>query len=325
MEIRNVKSDKIILLPYAERVGANTGANISKIANRQEVYLKNCCVSACSAKQSNPECDVAVVSNIDIPENYTQILEQNGVLIIKIPFDVFCFEDSYVWSLAFYKLCVLFHMVREWNYGYYAYMDTDVYVQGSLDSLWEECDQNIMLYDINHGLQVKDYRILMEEVEAFLGKRRLITHYGGEFVAANRDRAIAFSEKCLTIYREMVERGFTTTKGDEFILSVAADEMKIEVKNAGAYIYRFWTGSFRLVSTCYENNAVSILHVPAEKECGMIKLYDRYVSKGKKVRRGTLHRVLNLKRQALPLWVKFQIRKVWTEIKCVGSSRITAS
>ena len=48
-----------------------------------------------------------------------------------------------------------------------------------------------------------------------------------------------------------------------------------------AYIYRFWTGaSFRLVSTCYQYNRIIVLHVPAEKEKGMKKLYERYIQKG---------------------------------------------
>ena len=50
------------------------------------------------------------------------------------------------------------------------------------------------------------------------------------------------------------------TKGDEFILNLTVNEMKEIIKNAGAYICRFWTGlDFWLVSTCYEYNKVLIL------------------------------------------------------------------
>lgn len=76
------------------------------------------------------------------------------------------------------------------------------------------------------------------------------------------------------IYEEMVRKEFKTSKGDEFILSLAANEMKEIIKNAGAYICRCWTGlDFWLVSTCYEYNKVLILHLPAEKEKGLLKLY----------------------------------------------------
>lgn len=80
----------------------------------------------------------------------------------------------------------------------------------------------------------------------------------------------------------MLQKNFITTKGDEFILSLAANEMRESIKNAGAYIYRFWTGAgFRLISTCYEYNRITILHLPAEKEQGMLKIYDKYIKIGK--------------------------------------------
>lgn len=76
------------------------------------------------------------------------------------------------------------------------------------------------------------------------------------------------------IYEEMVRKEFKTSKGDEFILSLAVNEMKKNYKNAGAYICRCWTGlDFWLVSTCYEYNKVLILHLPAEKEKWLLKLY----------------------------------------------------
>ena len=58
--------------------------------------------------------------------------------------------------------------------------------------------------------------------------------------------------------------------------------MREDIKNAGAYIYRFWTGAkFRLVSSCYKNNKVLILHMPAEKTRGILQLYSKYIAKEK--------------------------------------------
>lgn len=65
----------------------------------------------------------------------------------------------------------------------------------------------------------------------------------------------------------MIQKKFQTSKGDEFIISLVAAEMPEYIKNAGAYIYIFWTeAAFRLISTCYEYNKILILHLPAEKE-----------------------------------------------------------
>lgn len=200
------------------------------------------------------------------------------VQIIHIPFDSFRFDAAYPWCLAFYKLCVLKHLC-EMTYDKVCYMDTDVFIQDSFDGIWKECKQNILLYDINHGLNTPNYVALCNEVEKFEGSRNLITHYGGEFFASSIEKSKVFSSECEEIFQRMSEKNFVTSKGDEFILSLAADKLKANIKNASPYVCRFWTGaSFRLVSTCYEYNRVVVLHMPAEKEHGMLKMYSRYIS-----------------------------------------------
>ena len=209
-----------------------------------------------------------------------KILREWDIQVLEIPYNEFEFPGDYTWSLAFYKLCVL-KRISEMKYMSVCYLDTDVYIQGNFEAIWRECEQNVMLYDINHGLNTDDYISLCDEVEEFYGNRKLITHYGGEFFAASSSNAKEFVNVCEQVYSKMLEKDFRTTKGDEFILSVAAENMKASIKNAGAYVYRFWTGaSFRLVSTCYEYNRIIVLHLPAEKEHGMLKMYDHYIRRG---------------------------------------------
>ncbi len=298
---------KLIFIPYAEIVNAESGVNISAKSARKEIYLKNCCVSLVSAKAYN-DCDVALVTNIDVPEQYKKVLEANGVLILKCEFDQFLFGLNYKWNLAFYKLCALYHISREYEYDFYSYLDADVYVKASFNDIWDECSNNILLYDICHGLQVRDYRIFLDEVRAFNGYS-LITHFGGEFFAANREQALAFSDRCLEIHKEMIQKDFLTTKGDEFILSIAAYDMKQQVKNAGAYIYRYWTDiNFRLVSTNYMYNPVAILHVPNEKEKGLLEIYDKYIRINKIPETEKVYNMLRIKRQPMVDVFKKKIR-----------------
>ncbi len=308
--MHNALTDRIILIPYANKDGANTGVNIGKDDKRIDIYLKNCCVALISAKHYNSDCDVALVTNIDIPEKYNEILRLHNIKIIKVPFDEFTFGDKYLWNLAFYKLCAVDYVLKNYDYKYVSYMDSDVYIQSSFDDIWEECNYSVLLYDINHGLQVKDYRIIVDEFYAFTGEKSLITHYGGEFFAANRDNARIFIDKCLDIYHEMIEKDFTTTKGDEFILSLAASQMKDRIKNAGAYIFRFWTASFRLVSTCYAFNPVTVLHLPSEKEQGMLTLYDKFIRKNKIPTKKTVWRICHLKNMRFKSRVGSLLRKV---------------
>ncbi len=270
----------LICIPFAYNPGMSSGVNLGGV-NKEKVYLKNICVAAISAKKRNPNCDVAVATNFDdaeIPTDILKLFHDWDVQIIHIPFDSFRFDAAYPWCLAFYKLCVLKHLC-EMTYDKVCYMDTDVFIQDSFDGIWKECNQNILLYDINHGLNTPNYVALCNEVEKFEGSRNLITHYGGEFFASSIEKSKVFSSECEEIFQRMSEKNFVTSKGDEFILSLAADKLKANIKNASPYVCRFWTGaSFRLVSTCYEYNRVVVLHMPAEKEHGMLKMYSRYIS-----------------------------------------------
>ncbi len=302
-------SGNIILIPFAFKEGVRGGVNVS--GDTYNTYLKNACVALCSAKHYNPESEVCLATNIkkeSLPLEYVEVLEKAGVSVLYVPFDTFVFPNDYQWSLAFYKLCVLKY-ISEKDYANICYMDTDIYVQGSFEDIWKEAWQNILLYDINHGLNVAHYREICEEFSSFTGERKYITHYGGEFFAASSFLAKEFIEELYAIYNKMIEQKFQTTKGDEFVLSLAADKMKTKIKNAGAYIFRFWTSySFRLVSTSYEFNRITLLHMPDEKNKGFIKLYDRYIKNGKIPKDKKVWKILRLKDLTLKDKVKKTIK-----------------
>lgn len=301
----------VILIPYADLEQKQSGVNIGKNLDRRKIYLQNVCVALISAKVYNPNTDVALVTNIELPVEYQKLLQSKDVLIFKEEYDRFVFPNDYTWSLAFYKLCALSKVLEKGQYDCYAYLDSDVYVQESFDTIWQECEKNILLYDINHGLGTKDYIEIEKEFQRFSPARgRLITHFGGEFFASNKANAVAFLNECIEIYQEMQSRNFCTTKGDEFIVSLAADKLKVQVKNAGAYIYRFWTRAFYLVSTCYQYNPITVLHVPDEKSRGMLKIYAKYIKRGKIPNRGTVWKILHLHKQPLSIKILMRIKRL---------------
>ena len=309
---------RAICIPFAFENDMQTGVNIADTNRAIHIYMKNACVALLSAKHYNPNCDVVFATNlenVDIPTEYRTILEKNQITILHIPFDFFRFPGEMKWSLAFYKLCVL-KALSESPYDAICYMDTDVFIQGGFDAIWEECQENILLYDINHGLNTKDYIILCDEVQDFLGHKKLITHYGGEFFASSKKNAQTFCSICEKIYAGMLNDGFSTSRGDEFIISLAADEMKQKIKNASPYIYRFWTGaSFRLISTCYQYNRILVLHVPAEKERGMIRLFDRYIKNNRIPNDSIVWSMFRFHRRTLKDKVAVTIKSVINYIK----------
>lgn len=307
-------NSKIIMIPYAFIPEMSTGANIKKLRKQQSTYLKNCTVALISAKKHNKnDTDVALVTNIKLDEEYEKILKKNDILIIEQDFDIFRFKNDYKWGLAFYKLCALYHISRNFNYSFISYLDSDVYVRSDFKDIWKECEYNILMYDINHGLHIKDYKDFVKDVSKFNKdtSNSLITQYGGEFYASNRQIAIEFSKKCLDIFQQMILNSFVTRFGDEFIISIAVQQFK--VKNAGAYIWRYWTRSFRLISTNYKFNPVIVLHLPDEKEDGFLKLYKKYIKKGKLPSDKQLFSILHLSHlsflERLKKIVKYFIRK----------------
>ena len=309
------ENKNLICVPFAYDYKAESGVNLtSNKIKRLEYYFKNLCVSLVSAKKHNQEDDVALITNLNediIEKEYIKILNKNNIKIIYCSFDEFVFQKDYLWNLAFYKLNILSYLEKNTDYKNICYMDADVYVQDNFQDIWKECEENIMLYDINHGLGTKDYEIICDEFEKFLDKKIYITHFGGEFLAINRKNIGKFIKSLKDVYNKMLQDNFKTTKGDEFILSIAANENKNIVKNAGAYIYRFWTSlEFRLVSTNYKYNRIVILHVPSEKQSGMIKIYDKYIKKNKLPKEEKVWRILHLMRPSLANRIKYELKKI---------------
>lgn len=295
--------NNIIMVPYANDKFMCGGVNVDE-KKRFDIYMKNCCVALLSAKKHNIDVDVALVTNIEVPAEYRTILENNNILIINVEFETFRFPNDYKWGLAFYKLCALKYVVENYDYEFYAYLDADVYIQSDFNLIWKECEQNILLYDINHGLQVRDYKMFLEDVNKFTKSDKMITQYGGEFFAASRVAATQFITECYEIFNKMQTEKFYTRFGDEFILSLVAYKNRDKVKNAGAYIFRFWTGSFRLVSTSYMFNPIAVIHVPDEKNCGIIKIYKYFTNKKKLPCIDRVYSTLHLKRRRIKTIIK---------------------
>ncbi len=291
----------LIFCAFAFDSAKKSSQNLRSVSadKKLDIYLQNMCVSLISAKKTNPNCDVALVASEVLPQKYFDILSKHNIAVFNEKFDEFLFPGDMLWSLAFYKLNVL-SKITKYGYSNYLMVDTDVYFQSAVNDLWEETQSNIMLYDINHRPSAKNCHDFHVEYCNLMGNADLpyITNYGGEFVAASHDNLVKFMNECTKIYNEMSSSNFTTRFGDEFILRIAASRMRQEIKNASGYIFRFWTGSYRLVSTSYQG-AVSVLHVPGEKKRGMLKLFKCVSRIGSFPKNTTVHKILHLSRIGL--------------------------
>ena len=176
----------LIFAAYAYNTEFQTSANMISLESKKNlaIYLQNAFVCLRSAKIHNPSDDVALFTNIDIPDKYRILFESNNILIKKIEFDHFKFSNEVKWGLAFFKLCALWHSVFDFNYEKIAMLDLDTYTINSFSDIWEEAKTQILLYDILHWYSNKNEQIMRSEIKEILGLDN-VTHYGGEFICSN--------------------------------------------------------------------------------------------------------------------------------------------
>ena len=300
----------LIFCAYADDESMKSGENIKKITDRKSLYLKNAVVALVSAKINNPLCDVGLVTNIIPDDDYKSLLARHDIKIYYEKFDEFRFADDYKWGLAFYKLCAL-KKIMNYNYDRYLFLDADTYTQSNFDDLWEETDYNIMLHNHIHRLTIPDCKKYNEEVEKFCGMTQPITNYSGGFIAGSDILLSRFMKTCCEIFDEMIEKNFYTSFGDEFILRLAAERMKENIKEANAYIETFWTSySFYLTTTRYKYNAISIFHLPNEKNSGLKKVFKYIKNKEKLPDKGKFYALCNIKHRNLLGFAKYIMKNI---------------
>lgn len=304
-------SKYLIMVPYAHVSTMESGLNVAnkKSGQQKEMYLKNCCVALVSAKSSNPDADVALVTNIEVPQPYMKILENAGVGVIRVPFDRFNFGDQYTWGLAFYKLCAQYDISHNTDYDAVACLDSDIYVQAGFEPVWERVKSSVMCYQLGTGTAEVEVTKIYAEAAQFRGVNEAFTHYGGEFFAASSADMRSITEKEEAVFRQMQERRFRVSTGDEFISSLVFNTMKERIAPANEFVYRFWTGTYRCISESYKTT-ILCLHVPAEKGTGMIGLFDRYISKGRIPAKEKVWKMLHISQRSAKVAVIMILKKI---------------
>lgn len=300
----------LIFCAFAFKEGFSTSRQTEKKASQSttEMYLKNIFVTLTSAKRNNPEDDVCLVTNYRLSGEWTGRLQKEHLLICYVGFDTFVIPSRYPWALAFYKLCALKAMTEKKEYDHILMIDADAYTVQSYRDLWKEADYGVMLYPVGHAFCHPDREIIRRDFKRFFpeeAEQLNIVHYGGEFVAGNRKDLCAYLSFCEKVYKKIKDADCEMQKnaGDETIWSIAAAlaGKEIRIIGAEAYIYRFWTGDFYLVSTVTVSNPVCIWHIPNEKETGFLTLYKYYRKKGKFPATETAGKIFGIVKAKRPL------------------------
>lgn len=295
---------------YIENYCGSTQINV----NRRDVYYKNILVALSTAKYHNPSDDVALITNVEIPRDYVDFFKRCDIKVIYHEFDMFKFADNCPWSLAYYKLCALDYVLKQFKYQRYMLLDVDTVTVKTFSDIWLEVEQNILIFDIHHGISIDQAKRINEEYNILYGEKIYLVNYGGELIAGNRIQLIEFLNKCHRVYKDICEHNMMSSQGDEFIISVAAKGTTY-IKAANAYINRFWTGRVYYVSTNYYYDGVCILHLPLEKDSGIIKIYNYIYNKNKQPYIKEIARWCGLPKLHRPDWIRFLTCKLISVIK----------
>ena len=273
---------------YDEKYGTSAQLSGGTDIGRLEIYMKNMIVSLISIKKQNPDDEVMLIVNTQIPEvfeKYAGMLKENGVVIRTLEYDCFRFPEDFPWSLAAFKLCVLKYL-SESEYERAMIIDCDTYTVHPYDELWKEADHGLMLYNLGHSYEHEERQIMRKTYARLYPEGSdHIVHYGGEFICGIRDDLKAYAECCQKVFLRMEECGFDVDRlrtNDETVMAFAAAEYKKTgaVVEGGAYIYRYWTEKkFYLVSTNAFYNPVCIWHLPSEKNRGFLIMYNEFIKK----------------------------------------------
>ncbi len=271
---------------YDEKYGTSAQLSGGTELNRLEIYMKNMVVSLVSIKRQNPDDEVMLIVNCDIPEafaGYVRILKDNGIVIRTMEYDSFRFPEDFPWSLAAFKLCVLKYLSAS-EYERAMIIDCDTYTVHPYTELWKEADAGLMLYNLGHSYDHEE-RSIMRGTYARMypeGKDHIV-HYGGEFICGRTEELKLYAAQCEAVYDRMKEISFDVDKqrtNDETVMAFAAAEYKKTkpVIESGAYICRYWTEKkFYLVSTNAFFNPVCIWHLPSEKNRGLLIMYNAFI------------------------------------------------
>lgn len=236
-------------------------------------YIKNSAVSLISAKINNSSSEVALCTNTSIPEEFQKLFKAYGIKIIPIEFDLFSFGTNMLWSLAFYKLNVIYKLVQQNKYDNIILIDTDTVVINSVDSVWSECISNILIPQYSCRIGCENYSTYKKETISLFGKNIIPKYtWGGGFIAGSIKLLKSFVEECYRYYLLMKQNGLQTSKGDEFLIYCASLNYMSVLKDASPYVYRFWTGIKYYDNRCFPDD-LCVWHVPSEKKHGLLYVF----------------------------------------------------
>lgn len=269
--------------PKKNTVPQMQGGGFDTVDKAMDSYLKNAIVALASARLHNPDAVCILNCNFEVPESLIQTVQKAGIQIHMVPFGKHESNEAFQWAVTQYKFDSMAYVLELMgDEDVMLLLDTDTVCMRKLDELFSEASQSLILYPTAHGFcQDKRAEIRFNYREMYKVKNDNLVHYGGEFFAGKKELMQKLLNACENVIQCARESKNLKPWDDEHVLSIAVGHfLQGRVFPANAYIFRYWTNRFYLVSTNYYYDPVCIWHLPAEKNFGMLVLYDYFVKNG---------------------------------------------
>jgi len=274
----NTIMNNLIIFPFAYNKNLKTGSNLQNTKNVKSIYLQNIFVAALSAKLNNNDCEVALIVNIDLDNDYKNCLTSYGISIYKCDFCDFKFKNDYKWNLAFYKLCAL-KFCSQLSFDNILCLDADTYTQSSLSFLWGNLKNGPCFYN-RFGSTIVPIGALKDLHFFRQMYSNSIERVGGEFFASTKHDLKEFIHNAETVFNIMFSDDIVVSSGDEYISSLASAMIEHANYNGERYICRVETGLLHKFVNINKLLITPVLHLYGEKKYGLIKIY-KYLIKYK--------------------------------------------
>ncbi len=283
---------------------------VKDVEKAMETYLKNSFVCLSSVNRYNPTAQCLLAIDFELGETWKARFARYGIRLVHVPFGGFKISENFDWDIVQYRYDVMHYLCENLsNEDTVVMLDTDVVCVDSLQEVFEETQDALCLFDVQHRISNPDRKNIIENYKKLFPERESynLIHWGGEFIGAKIPLLKKLLTTCTSVAQTSKTREDLVNFNDEHITSIAVNLLKEEVfvKNANAYIYRYWTGAFYLVSTNWQNNPVVLWHLPVEKTKGILKIYNHLLRKDKMPSKKTLARYCSLPK--LPLKIKCRL------------------
>ena len=310
---------RLVYIPVSHKDGFKMSANLTGDNKKGvEIYLKNAFVALKSVQKYNMEVDLALVVNFELSPYYNELFTHNNIKVYKIDFEDFKMPAGFTWSLAFFKITALKYITLNTSYEYTLQMESDEICISNFEDMWKELDSKILMifspFRLDHPNRILYSKIYYDIYK--LDKDLIINKTGAGFIAGRKDKLVDFVNLCDDVYNYMRVKDFEVdiNIGDEVYPSVYCALHPDRVSDANAYATVYWTGKFYYVSTNYMNDPVSIIHLPAEKQNGLIKIFNYYVRNKKLPKNKKIYRIMHFPKMPIVLNIKMKLKFLKSKI-----------